>query len=333
MDLPSRIVYNELETDYSDLSNYNKMCYKKLDRTDNEEVKEICKKSLRFIEKSALWRTPSASYDICLQVNYWIYDKLINILGSDDIDNIEIAFGGFQLAGDNIMNTVKYISYNNRCNPNFNIFKENDWENKKKLYEYYVDYDTLFGSASAIHDVCKDYYKKIKEYFSLYEYFQGKCPTAGYICPEFFHKLKSEKRQYKLENLPCYREMEQAISAAAVQEKVSSSHHQSGTERRSGAPSDGLGSPGSKLGTLDTVSSSQSSDIGTKVSHTVLGAAPVLLTATALYRYTPLGPWIRRFGGGRTNNMNDMDAFSPYTQKTSNMFSEESENYISYQPI
>ncbi|VUZ99565.1 PIR protein, fragment [Plasmodium vivax] len=52
-----------------------------------------------------------------------------------------------------------------------------------------------------------------------------------------------------------------------------------------------------------------------------------------LPKYTPLGPWIRRFGGGGTNSMNAMDTFSSYTEETSNMLSDESANYISYQPM
>ncbi|KMZ77313.1 hypothetical protein PVIIG_06121, partial [Plasmodium vivax India VII] len=75
------------------------------------------------------------------------------------------------------------------------------------------------------------------------------------------------------------------------------------------------------------------SEIRRKVTHSVNVAALFLLTPTMLYRYTPLGPWIRRFGGGGTNSMNAMDALSSYTQETGNMLSDDSANYISYQPI
>ncbi|SBT00228.1 PIR Superfamily Protein [Plasmodium ovale curtisi] len=77
----------------------------------------------------------------------------------------------------------------------------------------------------------------------------------------------------------------------------------------------------------------ENSDIGRKFGHSVLCVAPVLLTATALYRYTPVGSWVRKLGGYNSNSVSDMDEFSSYTQESEDMFSNNSGNYISYQPI
>ncbi|SBT54967.1 PIR Superfamily Protein [Plasmodium ovale wallikeri] len=83
----------------------------------------------------------------------------------------------------------------------------------------------------------------------------------------------------------------------------------------------------------DTDPTSERSDIGAKVGHSVLGVAPVLLTATALYRYTSIASWIIKVGGTNTNGIGDMDVFSSYTQESGHMFLGDTENYISYQPI
>ncbi|SBT58459.1 PIR Superfamily Protein [Plasmodium ovale wallikeri] len=79
-----------------------------------------------------------------------------------------------------------------------------------------------------------------------------------------------------------------------------------------------------------------------KYEHTnfenILGVAPVLLTASALYRYTPVGSWIRKLGGYNTNNLSnmdrsEMDGFLSNTQVSGNIFFDNTENYISYQPL
>ncbi|SCA82202.1 VIR protein [Plasmodium vivax] len=277
-DLPSQIVYNELETNYSDLYNYNQKCYKKLDRTNNEEVKEICKKYLRFIEKSRLWNTPNASYDVCLQVNYWIYDKLASILGSNNTENIQITFGSFQWVGENIMNTPARITYNKRCNPNIKIFNEKHWEKEKKLYEYYVDYNYLFFMAKSYDDNC-EYYKKIIEIIPIYKYFEDECSPGKSNCPEFYKRYKSYNPEELLSNLKCYNqiEVEGSPKFAAATEGDSSR-----TEQPTRAGDPGLSQLSADL--QNAKATHDMSGIGKKVSHTVLGAAPVLLTATALYK-------------------------------------------------
>ncbi|CAI7721749.1 Plasmodium vivax Vir protein, putative [Plasmodium vivax] len=291
----------------------------------------ICKKYHRFLDKCLEWSGPNPQYNVSLLLNYWLYDKLSYICGAENTEEMNIGFSALQGIWDNFFYNQTHYSYCQKCKPEPKLVNHEDWGNRKKLYYYYIDYDTLFGYASSYFPKCEENYKKIKEFSSLYKYFQEHCSTEGYSCPEFFHNFKKENPEYKSENLLCHTKMEQEIAAAAM--KDSFSHLQSGSERRSGAPSDDLGSPRSELGTPHRETTTETSGIGKNVTHTVLGAAPVLLTATALYRYTPLGPWIRRLGGGRTNTMNAVDTFSPYIPETGDMFSDDTANYISYQPM
>ncbi|KNA01616.1 hypothetical protein PVNG_06005 [Plasmodium vivax North Korean] len=136
--------------------------------------------------------------------------------------------------------------------------------------------------AQTYHDNC-EYYKKIKEMSSVYKDYEGKCSTKRDDCPEFFHKFHKENHEHILENLPCYKKMEQGRVAEAKAEDRSSDHH-SGSERRPGASDGDYRSQGSEHGASHTETTTENSGIGNKVTHTVLGAAPVLLTATALYR-------------------------------------------------
>ncbi|SBT00008.1 PIR Superfamily Protein [Plasmodium ovale curtisi] len=106
-----------------------------------------------------------------------------------------------------------------------------------------------------------------------------------------------------------------------------------GQELEPGSREHGPGLLGIKGGTPDTESKQESSEIGKKLGHSVLGIAPVMLTATALYRYTPIGSWIRKLGGTNHNTISDIDEFSSYTQESGDMFPDNSANYISYQPM
>ncbi|CAI7718653.1 PIR protein [Plasmodium vivax] len=327
MYLQSQIVYKEIEKDHSDLSDYDQKCNIKFNRTDKEQVKEICKKSLRFIERSQLWNTRNASYDVCLQVNYWIYDKLSRILGSDDTYNIQMTFGTFQLLGDKMMNNTAKIAYNDRCKPDFKIFEEKDWDKRKQLYEYRVDYNYLLPMAQGYDDNC-EYYKKIIEIIPLYKYFEGECSLGKSNCPDFYKQYKIYNPEKLLSNLKCYNKIEVEGSPKTV---APTEGDTSQTERPTRAGDPGLAQLSGNLQNAEATH--DMSEIGSKVANSVLGVAPVLFTGTMLYRYTPLGPWIRRFRGGRTNSMNTMDTFSPYTPETGDMFSDSETNYISYKPM
>ncbi|KMZ94041.1 hypothetical protein PVMG_02267 [Plasmodium vivax Mauritania I] len=318
-----------------DLNDYNEKCNKIYVREHKAQMILICEKYLRFLDKSKEWSRFFSVYDVSLLLNYWLYDKVTHIYGTTRNDLIDFAFAALQMIWDRFDSNRREESYYINCKPDHSKVKHEDWKNRKKLYDYYVDFDTLFGTSSMYDNKCKEYYENFKEMISIYKYFDGKCSHGENNCPEFFYKFKNKNPLSKLEKLSCYTEMDQQKTAAA---EVRPSR--SGDSLHSLVPKPGLSSHEVDGGLQDSAGSTQdrqlsleTSGIGKKVTHSVLGAAPVLLTATALYRYTPLGPWIRKLRAGSTNNMNAMDGFSPYTQENGDMFSNDTANYISYQPI
>ncbi|KMZ83396.1 hypothetical protein PVBG_06038 [Plasmodium vivax Brazil I] len=321
-----------MDIESEDLNRYNVQCNKIVVREPRDKMILICKKYQRFLHNCLTWSDLNPDFDVSLLLSFWLYEKLIKIYGGTNTQEITSGFSALQGTWANFFNydRIKDSRYL-KCKPEPKMLNQEDWVKRKQLFEYYVNYDTLYRTASLYLLKCQENYEKIKEFSSLYEYFRGECLTEGYECPKVFPKFESEKREYNLEILPCHKQMEKAIAAAA--QVKASSHHPEGAEQRHGASNDGPEKPGSKFIAPDTQITLETTDIKTKVANSVLGAAPVILTATALYRYTRLGPWLRRIGGGRTNNMNSMDTFSPYTEETGDMFSNNSENYISYQPI
>ncbi|SCA48148.1 PIR protein [Plasmodium ovale] len=322
IDLPTEKFYNDMKKEYSDLSKYNQSCETNIVHKNITDIENICKRILRYLDNNTVSSDNDSGYNVCLLLNYWIYDSLIDVLGSENtLENINSAFEVIQMMWKHPTHKLKIRNYYNKCEPNLFIFKRHDWIERRKLYEYYVDFKTIFDTANSFDTVCKEYYKKIQDNSSLYEYFEKQCQTKNDNCPDFYDKCRNYNPKLVLSDLRCHHLMEQEKAALLPLPAGSTINNPTGQELRSIAHASGTGL------TLE------SSQIGRNIGHSVLGVAPVLLTATALYRYTPMGTWIRKLGGINTNNISDMDKFSSYTQESGDMFSEHSENYISYQPM
>ncbi|SBT55245.1 PIR Superfamily Protein [Plasmodium ovale wallikeri] len=331
--LPSLQFYNDVNKDHPDLWKYSNQC-DKIIVSKTDEVKEVCKKYLKYLDNSyTIWNEAKNGYDICILMNYWIYGTLTGIYSSEKTsDNIDIAFGNFQLVWDNlVIDSIKRPFYE-RCKPHYEMFSHKDWEKRKELYEYYVDYNSIKLQNDTYPQNCKTYYEYIKKKAPLYEYFDDLCSNEQTKCPTFYKECEEYNPKIVLPDLHCHEQMEQEEDSAQALLMPHDSRQGLGSEAHEHGP--GVLEPPAPS---DTVSAQENSGIGTKVGHSVLGVAPVLLTATALYRYTPVGSWIRKFGGLQ-NNISDMDGgemdgFLSHTQVSDDIFLNNTENYISYQPM
>ncbi|SBS98869.1 PIR Superfamily Protein [Plasmodium ovale curtisi] len=323
INLTSKNIYNGIEYDSPDLSEYDGKC-DNIVVPDNKKdiVKTICKKVLRYLENSTVWNVKESVYDPCLLLNFWIYHKLTQIFFDKEKKNI--AFANFQTLLQNHTDYQKNISADKKCTDKFHILKKRDWTHRKELYDYYIDYDTNKATIHFYKEQCKENYKYIEKKKQLYEYFEDLCTSKSPECPDFYEKCKDYKPDLVLPTLPCHVEMVAAKNALATQETSDQ------------GIVDGPHPYVSDLSQHRSLSSEvgitqENSDIGTKVSKSVLGIAPVALTASALYKFTPLGPWIRKLSG--SNNNITGNGFGDETQESGNMFFDDGENYISYQPI
>ncbi|KMZ76799.1 hypothetical protein PVIIG_05400 [Plasmodium vivax India VII] len=320
---------------YTVFSKYSTECDKIKWPKNADALKKICKKYITYLETSKELKIKKTSYNVCILLNYWLYDKLTEIFVDDySLHYINLAFINLQYIWNELYHYSKRTNHN-KCKPEFETDNHEDWENRKKLYDYYVDYKDLSFQAKFREDKCM-YYKQFKERQKVFDYFDSLCDSSTYKCPNFYYDFKPYDTEKEISKLPCHNQVEQEKSYSPATEKDTKegpSHDHAGTEIQLASPGDSPGETNQNIGTHITHATPQTHGIVKKVADSVLGAAPVLLTGTMLYRYTPLGPWIRRLGGGRTKRMSAMDTFSPYTQETGNMFSDDSANYISYQPI
>ncbi|SBT51581.1 PIR Superfamily Protein [Plasmodium ovale wallikeri] len=321
--LTSKYIYNLMETNYSDLSEYNEKC-DNIVVPDNQKdkVKTICKKFLRYLEKSPLWNVSDPGYDVCLLLNFWVYDKLNHIFRDKDKRNI--AFANFQtFFRDNIEKPTSK-SRNSKCTDKFEILSKDDWEKRKELYDYYIDYDTNKSTFNFFGEQCKEYYEYIEGKKELYKHFGRLCISNSSECPDFYNDCMKYNPDLVLPKMSCHVKMVAAKNALATHE-TSDQGMQDGPHPY-GSDLSGHSARSSEAGMIQ-----ENSDIGTKVGKSVLGIAPIALTASALYRFTPLGQWIRKLAGSNHNIAGN--GFGDEAQESGNMFFDGGENYISYQPM
>ncbi|SCA81981.1 Plasmodium vivax Vir protein, putative [Plasmodium vivax] len=286
--LTTQRIYNEMNTENEDLSNYSTHCEKLTSSNNDDQVKGICKKYLRYLAKSSYWKVPNPQFDVCRLLNYWMYDKLTDIFRDRKTsDSVNFALSDLQYIWEYTVKNRYINTYYKDCKPEFDFVDHTDWEKIRQLYEYNINYNDIKGLILFGVKNCESYYEYIEEIEKLYEHFQRECPSSGLICQKFYNNSNEYNPKKLLELLPCYGPISTKRSAAAtrvLQLKESSSHHPEGSEPRQGASKDGPGQAESEFSTPVTQITHDTSDIRTNVANSVLGAAPVLFTATMLYR-------------------------------------------------
>ncbi|SBT01747.1 PIR Superfamily Protein, partial [Plasmodium ovale curtisi] len=269
MELFSERFYQDREILNVHLQKYNTKCSKIYSPKESAHMQYLCKIVLKYLEESTKWEKNKTEYDDCILLNYWLYDKLTKYFVHDK-SYINFAYGSIETIWSNLVTDIKERSYYNKCKPLFReILIHDNWEKGKELYDYYVDFKTIFDIAKNFPERCREYYKKIEDKTSLYEYFQENCSPEKDNCPYFYGKCKDYNPALVLSDLPCHNKI---VAERIPSAKNPAAEHSSDKE---------LGFASRATGT-DV--KQENSGIGTKVGHSVLAVTPVLLTASVIYK-------------------------------------------------
>ncbi|GAB69605.1 CYIR protein, partial [Plasmodium cynomolgi strain B] len=244
-----------------------------------DEVIGICKRYITYLEKYESWNISIPENHMCTLLNYWFYNALVNILGSDNYSTIVQAFGTLLRRWSHIDDKELSKSLKNKCGYYFKLPPKDDWQKRKELYEYYLDYTTIKSLSSDISK-CESYYEYIQKKAELYEHFEKVCLPRTSNCPDFYDECMPYKPDNVLSSFPCYDEMQKQQHAAKSPKILNNLTHT--LQPENGIVTAGLQASAETI--QHTQSTSESSDIRTKISDSILGTAPVLLTATMLYR-------------------------------------------------
>ncbi|SBT57915.1 PIR Superfamily Protein [Plasmodium ovale wallikeri] len=93
IDLPTEKFYNDMKKEYPSLDKYTSLCDTNIVHNNINDIKNICKRILRYLENNTVWSGKDSGYDVCILLNYWIYDELIHIFGAESTsEKINSAF-------------------------------------------------------------------------------------------------------------------------------------------------------------------------------------------------------------------------------------------------
>ncbi|CAI7718676.1 PIR protein [Plasmodium vivax] len=324
--LSSEYFYNTLSHNTKGLEKYESECISTC--TGNKFFnKRLCTILHRYLENSSKRsKINDSAYDDCILFNYWIYGELERKYGHNYNNKLIPALGELHRVWNDLIEGKSKDSYRGKCKPDFEIPYQNDWNERKQLYDYCVNYKSLIGTANNYEQTCKNIYKYIKGKAYLYEHFNKLCTSEKEKeCPKFYSECKNYDPNSVLQNLKCHKDMQEEEASPPETAGALSLH------TLSNLPQSGTFSPeASQLKGDGTHPATKTGDI-------LLGVVATSLTSGALYRFTPLGRIIRNGLGWNNNNMRNMhgseyglfdyapESFNPYTGGGE-------EHYIGYQP-
>ncbi|KMZ96064.1 hypothetical protein PVNG_06288 [Plasmodium vivax North Korean] len=215
--------YDDLDKSTS-FSSYNKYCGSANEPMHgNSLVRIVCATILKYLEtKYSKLDHTSDTYDVCKLLNYWVYKRLNTILKSKGSIYINQVHGDIILKWNSFNDDVLRKPENYTCKPIDSIVIYDDWEKRKELYEYYVDYHQIKHYLQ-FDQKCKEFYNYIESKKKLYEHFESLCPNNNTnICPKFYNDCKKYNPKYVLQDVSCRNEImqESAASAPSVSQSI-----------------------------------------------------------------------------------------------------------------
>ncbi|SBS91393.1 PIR Superfamily Protein [Plasmodium ovale curtisi] len=320
-ELNSERFYRNRKIPNLNLQKYGSHCNNIYAPKQNSHMIYLCKIVLQYLEQSTQWEENKNEYDECILLNYWLYDELSKTFAHKP-SYVNNAYANIQAKWGSLVKDRHEKLYNNKCKPLFKeILDHDEWKKGKELYDYCINYKDIEKMCQFRYEKCGEYCEYVEKRSYLYDHFEKACTSNEGYCPHFYNKCRDYNPNTVLKTLKCPEKIKTPKDAAP---EASAMHHHAEQEQEQEYD------PGPI--------SSETSDIGTRVGHSILGVAPVFLTATALYRYTPIGSWIRNLSGNTINSISEMDGgeiegFLPSSHESGDMLFGDTQNYISYQPM
>ncbi|KMZ95205.1 hypothetical protein PVMG_05123 [Plasmodium vivax Mauritania I] len=273
----SKYFYDKLD-ELQNFSEYKGKCESLL--TGNPGGKTVintCSKLLYYLKISTIPNKGKDKYDVCPLLNYWVYSKLSMILKLYGSSDIELTFAKFVKIWNNFIEDELKELKNEACKPISNIVAYNDWEKRKELYEYYVNYDALSDTVKTFPNKCEEFYQYVEGKKELYEYFKKLCtPKGTNRCPEFYEQCLLYDPEIVLPHRHCPEEIMKK-RAPAARSSLQRENSPSGSETESEV-TDGPKMP------YDAPILSGKSQTVEKLGNVLLGVVATTMTSGALYR-------------------------------------------------
>ncbi|SCA59943.1 VIR protein [Plasmodium vivax] len=325
--------YDDLFDDNKNLDLYSKDCASVISLEKGNKVNNVCKSLVKYLKTK--YQPPDKegfAYNDCILLNYWVYNRLVTIYGSRNNPNVVPAWSKLVYIWNDIISDQPNKFRHNKCKPDDIIVTQDDWEERKKLYDYCVNYETIQRALSFYGDMCKEYYTYVDSNAPLYTYFKTKCTSSNDRCPDFYIECEKYDPIHVLKNFKCHDDMkkekeEDAIAHALHMKEVAMRNRENHSE---GSSSEDYSSDPAHI-------AQGKSQSATKLGDVLLGVVVTFMASGAIYRFTPLGNRLRANFGNKTmlrSNLNGGEnVLFDYTSDSLNPYYENmGERYIGYHP-
>ncbi|KNA01701.1 hypothetical protein PVNG_04727 [Plasmodium vivax North Korean] len=210
--LYTAILYEQLENSLTSTSYDNYCGTSDTPLHGDRNIRNICATILNYLEttysKSDHTYDP---YDVCKLLNYWVYNSLNNVLhfsNSNNFNKISKVHGDIVIRWNNFNEDKLKETENKTCKPIINIAAYNDWEKRKELYEYYVDYSPIKTFLDFYPQGCRKFYHYVESKKKLYEHFKKHCTSDKKKgCPDFYEQCEKYDPDIILPTLKCRQEI------------------------------------------------------------------------------------------------------------------------------
>ncbi|SBT01977.1 PIR Superfamily Protein [Plasmodium ovale curtisi] len=240
--------------------------------------------------------------DKCQYLNCWIHDRLLNL--------------GFDIAGESttiFLQILKYFTFfklDEKCKYEFFHIDKKKYEKMKKLYDYILDFMNIkwYANTYGCSEENKEYINERRRIYQEVKVDCEKNTSQPYYCIVLKH-LKEAYKNDELTSFECTK-MKSSPPRAQLGETLQGAHHGD-----SGDLQHALGPGSDHPREFPTTSAGQTEESSFPSSTPMAVFFPFLgslLSVFTLYRFTPMGPWLRtRFLPKKMDgtNMGEVETF------------------------
>ncbi|KMZ96113.1 hypothetical protein PVNG_05881 [Plasmodium vivax North Korean] len=250
--------------------------------TKSRSLRILCAQLVKYLKTTyTTLNKGDLKYDDCILLNYWIYSRLVNILGTEDKTVIAPILGELIRIWNSIVANPLYTSPYNKCMPDSIIPTQNDWRKRKELYDYCVNYDTIKNTLPYFDHMCPKYWNYVESHTSLFKYFETLCSKSSDQCPEFYNECNQYDPNVVLRTFSCNETMaKKKAEETSEKDKLQLQGGRSaGQEANHGMRTNPEFSSGGSHLTRD------GTHPATQTGNILLGVVATSITSGALYRY------------------------------------------------
>ncbi|GAW84527.1 variable surface protein [Plasmodium gonderi] len=186
-ELTSVKYYNMLDTGVNRVKDNNIFCSPREEQNKLDaypEIKNFCSQLRKYLINE---RNNHDQYminsDLCNLLSYWLYEQLVEKCKIYQCDAITIYNKISNIFATSSGTNSLYSFFNCQLDPY--IYTHEDWEKRKKVFDYCQNFDTIKNTYPTDKEKCRQYHDYILDISNLYNNFKNECTFTNVTkkCP------------------------------------------------------------------------------------------------------------------------------------------------------